>query len=94
MGDALVPVAVEPFDAARCRDRDVVVVDDIADEGRTLDAVLQLVRAAAPRRVRTAVLVSKPARRRIAVPLDYVGFGMDLHGRLRELDFLAVVVPE
>jgi hypoxanthine phosphoribosyltransferase len=48
-----------------------------------------------------AVLVSKHAGRKVAVPLDYVGFnvedgwvvgfGMDLDGRFRELDSLALV---
>ncbi len=102
-GQVLRPVQVEDFEPARCRDRDVIVVDDIADEGRTLEAVLALVTAAASRRVRTAVLVSKHARRRVALTLDYVGFevedgwivgfGMDLDGELRELDHLAVVEP-
>jgi hypoxanthine phosphoribosyltransferase len=51
--------------------------------------------------VRVAVLVSKHARRKVRVPLDYVGFdvedgwvvgfGMDLDGRFRDLDGLAVV---
>jgi len=100
-GQELKGVAIDDFDALRCAGRAVVIVDDIADEGRTLEAVRARVAESLPASVRTAVLVSKKARRRVAVPLDWVGFdvadgwlvgfGMDLDGRLRELDWLGVV---
>lgn len=100
-GQQLVPVAIDGFDEARCRDREVIVLDDIADEGRTLEAVVARVTAAGARRVRVGVLVSKHARRRVHVALDWVGFdvadgwivgyGMDLDGKLRELDWIGVV---
>jgi hypoxanthine phosphoribosyltransferase len=102
-GAQLRAVAVTEFDAARCRGRHVVVVDDIADEGRTLAAVLERVGAAGPVSLRTAVLVNKLARRLVPLSLDFVGFqiedgwvvgfGMDLSGRFRDLDHLAVVQP-
>ncbi len=101
VGQQLVDVELEAFDAGRCTGRSIVVVDDIADEGRTLAAVLARVAATAPARIRSAVLVSKLARRVVTLPLDWigfeladgwlVGFGMDLDGRLRELDGLFVV---
>jgi hypoxanthine phosphoribosyltransferase len=100
-GTELGSVQVQAVDPAAFEDRDVLVIDDIADEGRTLDAVLQIVREGEPRTVRTAVLVSKTQRRRVNVPLDYtgfevksgwvVGFGMDLDGRYRDLDSLAII---
>lgn len=100
-GQELVAVAIEPFDERRCHGRAVVLVDDIADEGRTLEALRARVTAARPASLRTAVLVSKHARRRAQIPLDWVGFevadgwivgyGMDLDGKLRELDWLGVV---
>ncbi len=102
-GTELASVQVEATDPTVFEDRDVLVIDDIADEGRTLEAVLQLVREGEPRSVRTAVLVSKVERRRVTVPLDYtgfevkggwvVGFGMDLDGRHRDLDHLAIAEP-
>ena len=59
------------------------------------------VHAVRPRDVKTAVLVSKHARRKLPLVLDYVGFdiddgwivgfGMDLNGKHRDLDHLAVV---
>ena len=100
-GTELREVVLEGPDASAFRGRDVVITDDIADEGRTLEAVDALVRSGAPRSVRIAVLVSKPGRRRTPVALDHVGFevgpgwvvgyGMDLDGALRELDWLGVV---
>jgi hypoxanthine phosphoribosyltransferase len=100
-GTDLVDVVVDDFDAKRCTGRDLLVVDDIADEGRTLTAVLARARSVRPASVKTAVLVSKHSRRCMPVALDYVGFdvadgwvlgfGMDLDGKYRELDHLAVV---
>jgi hypoxanthine phosphoribosyltransferase len=100
-GTRLRDVELEDFDPSAFRDRDVVITDDIADEGRTLAAVTELVRSGAPRSVRSAVLVSKPARRRTPVTLEHVGFevglgwvvgyGMDLDGAFRELDWLGVI---
>jgi hypoxanthine phosphoribosyltransferase len=100
-GAELVEIVVDEFDATRCTGRDLLLVDDIADEGRTLTAVLARVRAVQPASVKTAVLVSKHSRRCMPIALDYVGFdvadgwvlgfGMDLEGKYRELDHLAVV---
>jgi hypoxanthine phosphoribosyltransferase len=100
-GTELVDVVVDDFDAKRCTGRDLLVVDDIADEGRTLTAVLARARSVRPASVKTAVLVSKHSRRCMPIALDYVGFdvadgwilgfGMDLDGKFRELDHLAVV---
>jgi hypoxanthine phosphoribosyltransferase len=100
-GTELREVVLDGCDASVFRDRDVVITDDIADEGRTLEAVGALVRAGTPRSVRNAVLVSKPVRRRVHVHLDHIGFevgtgwivgyGMDLDGAYRELDWLGVI---
>ena len=100
-GTALGPVQVDAFDAESLEDRDVLVVDDIADEGTTLRAVLELVSMADPRSVKTAVLVDKCERRTEPLALDYVGFqvesgwvigyGMDVDGVFRELDWIGVL---
>ena len=100
-GTELRPVQVDAFEAERLDDRDVLVVDDIADEGSTLRAVLELVSLADPRSVRTAVLVDKREHRTEALDLDYVGFeiesgwvigyGMDVDGEYRDLDWIGVL---
>ena len=100
-GLALRPVELENCDPAQFTGRDVVIADDIADEGRTLEAVTARVLEGRPRSVRTAVLVSKLSRRQVALQLDFigfevaagwvVGFGMDLDDAYRDLDWLGVV---
>ena len=82
----------------------MLVLDDIADEGATLRAVLEIAALGEPRSLRTAVLIDKRERRREAVRLDYVGFsvergwvvgyGMDVDGAHRELDWIGVLVDE
>ncbi|MFQ5512811.1 MAG: phosphoribosyltransferase [Myxococcota bacterium] len=100
-GSSLLPIKLEPMDPALFHARDVLLLDDIADEGRTLAAILAQVRAGGPGSVRIAVLVSKHGRRRVDLEIAYsvfevekgwvVGFGMDLEGHYRELDHLAVI---
>ncbi len=57
--------------------RDVVIVEDIVDTGLTLTYLQDILRARAPRSLRTACLLSKPSRRQIEVKVDYVGFTID-----------------
>jgi hypoxanthine phosphoribosyltransferase len=85
------------------RGRDVLLVDDILDTGRTMVRVLELLRPLKPRRIRTCVLLNKPARRVAAVEADYVGFdipdefvvgyGLDFAERYRNLPFVGVLHP-
>jgi hypoxanthine phosphoribosyltransferase len=99
-GTELIEVELDAPDPTVFRGRDVLILDDIADEGRTLHAVSRLVHSGGPESVRIAVLVSKTERRELALQLDYVGFevesgwvlgfGMDLDGRYRDLDYLAI----
>ncbi len=103
-GTRLEPVSIEGFDPERLEGRDVLVLDDIADEGATLRAVLDIAALGDPRSLRSAVLVDKRERRRAAIAPDYVGFsvesgwvvgfGMDLDGAYRELDFIGVLRDE
>ncbi len=75
--------------------RDVLLVEDILDTGLTLHYLLQNLAARGPRSLKVVALLSKPARRRIAVPVDYVGFeipdrfvvgyGLDYDQRYRNL---------
>jgi hypoxanthine phosphoribosyltransferase len=85
------------------RGRDVLLVDDILDTGRTLTRVRQKLRALKPRRIRTCVLLDKKARRVEKFEADYVGFdipdefvvgyGLDFAERYRQLPFLGVLHP-
>jgi len=81
--------------------RDVVIVEDIVDTGLTLTYLQDILRARAPRTLRTACLLSKPSRRQIEVRVDYVGFsiedkfvvgyGLDVSEKYRNLAYIAVV---
>lgn len=57
--------------------RDVVIVDDIVDTGLTLMYLQGILRARSPKSLRTACLLSKPSRRKVDVPIEYVGFSID-----------------
>src|SRR6266404_5793828 len=75
--------------------RDVLLVDDILDTGKTIVRVLEKLRALKPRRIKVCVLLNKPARRVENVKADYVGFdipdffvvgyGLDFSERYRNL---------
>jgi len=85
------------------RGRDVLLVDDILDTGKTLYRVRHKLRALRPRRIKTCVLLNKPARRVEPVDADYVGFeipdffvvgyGLDFAERYRNLPFVGVLYP-
>lgn len=54
--------------------RDVLVIEDIVDTGRTLTQVLELLSARQPARLRSVALLDKPARREIPTVADWTGF--------------------
>jgi len=84
--------------------RDVLLVDDILDTGKTLCTVLAKLRELKPREIKTCVLLDKPSRREQDVQADYVGFeipdmfvvgyGLDYAERYRNLPFVGVLKPE
>ena len=85
------------------RGRDVLLVDDILDTGRTMSRVLPKIHALQPRRIKICVLLDKPSRRVENVKADYVGFkipdyfvvgyGLDFAERYRNLPFVGVLHP-
>ena len=85
------------------RGRDVLLVDDILDTGKTMARVLEKLRRLGPKRIKTCVLLNKAARRTEQVHADYVGFeipdffvigyGLDYAERYRNLPFVGVLRP-
>ncbi|RJF73396.1 MULTISPECIES: hypoxanthine phosphoribosyltransferase [Deinococcus] len=55
-------------------DRHVVLVDDIVDSGITMNYLLHYLEGRGPASLRVAALLSKPSRRKVEVPVDYLGF--------------------
>lgn len=85
--------------------RDLLIVEDIVDTGRTLKYVQESLRARGPHSLRTCCLIDKVARREVEVELDYIGFrleedeflvgyGLDYAGLYRNLPYIAALKPE
>jgi len=84
--------------------RNVLVVDDILDTGKTLSQVMVKLRKLKPRRMKICVLLDKPSRRVEQVSADYIGFeipnhfvvgyGLDYAERYRNLPFVGVLHPQ
>ena len=81
--------------------RHIIVVEDIVDTGLTLHYLQDLLKARAPRSMKTACLLSKPSRRKVDVQVDYIGFtiedkfvvgyGLDYAEKYRNLSYIAVL---
>jgi hypoxanthine phosphoribosyltransferase len=86
------------------RGRDVLLVDDILDTGKTLRRVVEKLRQLEPQRIKTCVLLEKAERREENIKADYVGFnipdlfvvgyGLDYAERYRNLPFVGVLHPD
>ena len=84
--------------------RHVLIVEDIIDSGRTLDYITRNLHTRRPASLRVCTLLSKPSRREIDVPLDFVGFeipdefvmgyGLDVAEKYRNLPFIGVLKEE
>ncbi len=81
--------------------RDVLIVEDIVDSGLTLHYLLRNLQARDPASLEVCALLTKPERRRVELPIRYVGFeipnkfaigyGLDHGQRYRNLDYVAVL---
>jgi len=86
------------------RGRDVLLVDDILDTGKTITRVQEKIANLGPKQIRICVLLDKPSRRQFAVKANYVGFeipdvfvvgyGLDFAERYRNLPFVGVLRPK
>ena len=81
--------------------KDVIVVEDIVDSGRTLSYLLELLGQRGPKSLKLCALLDKPERRVVDVNVDYtgfeipdefvVGYGLDYDQRYRNLPYIGVV---
>jgi len=85
-------------------DRHVLIIEDILDSGNTLDYLIRNFETRKTLSVKTAVMLDKPERHTIKVPIEYVGFtipdvwvvgyGLDYNERHRTLPYIAEMIPE
>ena len=81
--------------------KDVLVVEDIVDSGRTLSYLLEMLKDRKPNSLRLCTLLDKPDRRVIDVDVDYtgfaipdefvVGYGLDYAQKYRNLPYIGIV---
>lgn len=81
--------------------KNVIVIEDIIDSGRTLSYLLDILSKRGPKTLRLCTLLDKPDRRVVEVPVDYtcfnipdefvVGYGLDYAQKYRNLPFIGIV---
>ena len=82
----------------------LLIVEDIVDSGNTLAYLRRILLARNPASLKICTLLSKPSRRRVDIPIDYLGFdipdkfvfgyGLDLDELYRNLPFIGVARPD
>ena len=83
------------------QDKDVLIVEDIVDSGRTLSYLMEMLRDRMPKSLRLCTLLDKPDRRVVPVEVNYtgfqipdafvVGYGLDYDQRYRNLPYIGVI---
>jgi hypoxanthine phosphoribosyltransferase len=85
-------------------DKDVLIIEDILDSGRTFSFLINFLKEKNPRSLKSCSLLDKPDRRVMPVTLDYtgfvipdvfiVGYGMDYNQKYRQLKYIGELKPE
>lgn len=83
------------------KDKNILILDEIADTGRTLKFLTELFAAKSAKSVKVCALLSKPSRREVEVKLDYcgrevddfflVGYGLDFNEKYRQLKDISIL---
>ena len=81
--------------------KDVLIVEDIIDSGRTLSYLLKNLSSRQPASIRLCTMLDKPERREVDVEVDYqgfripdefvIGYGLDYDQRYRNLPYIGVL---
>lgn len=89
------------IDFSEIKGKDVLMIEDIVDTGITLNYTLEHIKKAGANSVKVCTLLNKPSRRKIKVPIDYVGFeienkfvlgyGMDYDQLYRNLPYIGYI---
>lgn len=83
---------------------DILIVEDILDSGVTLSNLIEVLKSRNPKSVNVCTLLTKPARRKVEVPVKYegfevpdefvVGYGLDYAEHYRNLPFIGILKEE
>lgn len=83
--------------------RHLIIVEDILDSGVTLSFLMKILKARGAASIRLYTLLSKPERRKVDVPVDYLGFeipdafvvgyGLDYAEKYRNLPYIGILKP-
>ncbi len=83
--------------------RHLIIVEDILDSGVTLSFLMKILKARGASSIRLCTLLSKPERRKVDVPVDYLGFeipdafvvgyGLDYAEKYRNLPYIGILKP-
>ena len=81
--------------------KNVIIIEDIIDSGRTLSYLMEMMKTRKPKTLRLCTLLDKPSRRVMDVSVDYtgfeiedkfvVGYGLDYAQKYRNLPYIGVV---
>ena len=81
--------------------KDVLIVEDIIDSGRTLSYLIEILKKRGPKSLRLCTLLDKPQRRTANIDVDYVGYviedkfivgyGIDYDEKYRNLPYIGIV---
>lgn len=86
------------------KDKDVIIVEDIIDSGVTLKYLIKYLKSRNPNSLEIACLLNKPERRKVDIPVKYlgsdvpdyflVGYGLDFAEKYRNLPFIGILKEE
>ncbi len=86
------------------KDKDVIIFEDIIDSGNTLSILRKMLLRREPKSLKICTFLSKPSRREVEIPVDYVcfeipdkfvvGYGLDYAEKYRNLPYLGYVCTE
>ena len=84
--------------------KNVIIIEDIIDSGNTLALLKKEIESRGAKTVKIASLLSKPDRRVVDVPVEYigseipdefvVGYGLDMDEKYRQMDYIGILKPE
>lgn len=90
-----------PLKEENIKDKNIVIVEDIVDTGRTFNFLVDYIKSMSPKSIKTCVMLDKPSRRVVPFEADYtgfkiddlfvVGFGLDYDEKYRNLPYIGYI---